>query len=141
VSKPVVLDTSAILAFVDDEPGADTVEKMLLAAEAGRVELFGSFVTITEARYITMQEQDEAGADGLIGRLKSWPVKWIHSDEQLCLLAGRFKAERRISLADAFVGATAFQLGAKVLHKDPEFTALADEIELQALPYKKGRQS
>lgn len=140
MNEPVVVDASAILAYVDDEEGAETVEKCLLSARHGRMELFAGFVTLTELRYITMREKDEASADCLVGLVKSWPMKWIHSDEELCLLAGRFKAEHRISLADAFVAATAFRLSAVVLHKDPEFESLEGKIKLLPLPYKKGKK-
>jgi len=72
----------------------------------------------------------------LLPLVKSWPITWIHSDEQLCLLAARYKAQYRISLADAFVAAAAFKLNAALVHKDPEFDALESEVKLQPLPYK-----
>lgn len=139
MAKAVILDTSAILSFVDDEDGADTVCGHLRSAEAGRSRVIASFVSLTECRYITLQEQGESAADYLIGLLKDWPLEWIHSDEPICLLAAHYKAEHHLSLADAFVAATARIHGAILVHKDPEFEPLGKELSLFALPYKSAR--
>ena len=136
MSESVLLDTSAILAYVDDEAGASAVEGFLRAAERHDCVLYASFVTLTELRHVTMQERDEVSADYLIGLVKSWPLHWVYPDERQCLLAARYKAQYRISLADAFVAAAARTLGATLVHKDPEFAPMAREVALQPLPYK-----
>jgi len=136
VVERVVLDTSAILTLVDDEDGAHTVEGYLRAGQEQKVALYASFVTLTEIRYITIQEKDESTADYLIGLAKSWPLQWVYPDERQCLLAARYKAEYRISLADSFIAALGHLLDATLVHKDPEFEPMAGEIRLQALPFK-----
>lgn len=35
-----VLDTSALLAYYQDEPGADIVEQLLNKAQAGKIEIY-----------------------------------------------------------------------------------------------------
>jgi predicted nucleic acid-binding protein len=40
-------------------------------------------------------------------------------------------------LADAIIAAFAIQCNAVLVHKDPEFEALAGQMLLEALPYKK----
>lgn len=137
MSDPVLFDTSAILALVDDEEGADTVQQYLTSAREYKVRLFASFVSLVEVRYITIQEKDEPGADYLVGLIKSWPLQWIYPDERQCLLAARFKAGYRIALADAIIAAAAYMLKAILVHKDPEFNQLSQEIRLLALPYKR----
>jgi len=137
VSDPVLLDTSAIFALIDDEEGAETVEDYLNAAYKGKVRLFASFVSLIEVRYIVIQEKDEPSADYLVALVKSWPLKWIYPDERQCLLAARFKAQYRISLADAMIAAAAHTLKALLVHKDPEFDPLSSEIQLLVLPYRK----
>ena len=57
---------------------------------------------------------------------------------QLINTPGKLKATHRISFADAWVAATAMMLGAILVHKDPEFEELEDEVEMLRLPYKKG---
>jgi ribonuclease VapC len=52
------------------------------------------------------------------------------------LTAAQFKAEHRLSLADSLIAAFSHRYEATLLHKDPEFEALADRVNLEALPYK-----
>jgi predicted nucleic acid-binding protein len=76
-------------------------------------------------------------ANGRLALLKKLPVEiiWQH-DEPALLQASRFKAENRISLADALIAALASRLDAVLVHKDPEFEALTGVVDLEALPYK-----
>jgi predicted nucleic acid-binding protein len=57
-------------------------------------------------------------------------------DEPVLLTAGRLKCENRLSFADALVAAYALREHATLMHKDPEFDALGEEIAVQRLPYK-----
>jgi predicted nucleic acid-binding protein len=57
-------------------------------------------------------------------------------DEPVLLTAARIKANFHVSLADAMIAAYTFQRKAMLVHKDPEFESLAEEIDLEALPYK-----
>ena len=135
----VVLDTSAILALIRDEPGAEFVEAKLEAVSAGKLVLMASFVSLTELFYITTQLGGARRAEELIAIVKSWPMRFIYPDEALCLLAGEIKAGFTVSFADAFVAATAQQANAVLIHKDPEFEALRSAVKLKALPYKPPR--
>ena len=136
MNELVVLDTSAIFAFLEDEQGADKVRDYIDAATRGKTRILLCFVTLTELRYVVIQEHDDVAADRAVAMVKAWPVEWVHSGEDLCRAAADLKARHRISLADAFIAATAQQHGAGLVHKDPEFDALAEEIQLLPLPYK-----
>jgi predicted nucleic acid-binding protein len=57
-------------------------------------------------------------------------------DEPILLTAARLKAEHHVSLADAVVAAFAIRNNAVLIHKDPEFEALAGLLPMEALPYK-----
>jgi PIN domain nuclease of toxin-antitoxin system len=69
VADAVVLDTSAILTLTGNEPGADEVQTYLSEAIAGRIQLHGSFASLTEVEYITAQEEGEEAARRRIIRL------------------------------------------------------------------------
>jgi hypothetical protein len=62
-------------------------------------------------------------------------IIWQH-DEPALLLASRFKAQNRLSLADALIAGLASQRSAVLVHKDLEFEALNGALDLEALPYK-----
>jgi len=132
-----VLDTSAVFALFGDEPGASVVEESLRLAQKGKILLHGSFVTLTEIHYIASRRFGPEQADKLLALARSWPVDWVHSDEALCLAAARIKSSSSLSLADAFIAATAQTRRATLIHRDPEFEPLAGQIDLKALPPKK----
>ena len=135
----VLLDTSAILTLIRDEPGSELVEAKLDAASAGKIALIASFVSLTELFYTAVQLSSARRAEELIAIVKSWPMQFIYPHETLCLLAGEIKASFAVSFADAFVAATARQSGSLLIHKDPEFEVLRATVKLKALPYKAAR--
>ncbi len=134
-----LLDTSAFITLADKEPGFERVQSLLKAGKRGELELHGSFVTLTEVRYILTYDRGEAKAARISAALRKFPVRWHHSDDALCEEAAKLKAAHKVSFADAFVAATAQRLAATLVHKDPEFNALQGVIQLQALPPKAGK--
>jgi len=57
-------------------------------------------------------------------------------DEDLVLPAARFKGRWKVSVADAWIAATAAVRDLTLIHKDPEFERLKEGVALLALPYK-----
>jgi ribonuclease VapC len=139
-TETFVLDTSALLCLKENEAGAAEVETIL--REHGKKEtVFISFMSVMELAYILEQEQGETAAHQGILQLKQLPVQIVESDEPLGLAAARIKAGHKLSVADAWIAATAERLGATLVHKDPEFEPLAKLIHLKTLPWKTGRGS
>lgn len=76
-------------------------------------------------------------ADSGSKMLKQLPVTFINAmDEPTLLTASRIKARHQLSFADAIIAAIAFQQQAILLHKDPEYEMIGDQVSLEALPYK-----
>ena len=126
-----VLDTSAILAFMTEEKGADTVEK-LLSRKGNR--LFIPWAVLFEIYYVTWRTRGEREANRRFVLIKELPalILW-NIEEPDVLAAARFKAQFQISFADAIIAAAAFRLDAILVHKDPEYEQLTGTIELQSL--------
>jgi predicted nucleic acid-binding protein len=127
-----LLDTSALLTFIEDEPGSDRVEEVLKDAA-----ILLPWPVLMEIYYITPQEKGRAEADrryALIRQLRA-EILWT-MDEPILLTAARLKAEHHVSLADAVVAAFAIRNNAVLIHKDPEFEALVGLLPMEALPYK-----
>jgi len=135
--KIYILDTSALLTFIEDEEGAERVESLLIEAEKGNVTVYLSFISLTEVFYITKKEKGEQEASERLGLIKSLAVHIIESEEPLNIMAGTLKADYRISLADAFIAALCQYHQGIIVHKDPEFEQLAPLMQELRLPYKK----
>ena len=133
-----VLDSSALFTLFEDEDGAETVQNMLEKAAKRDAMIFSSFVCYTEIFYITWQEAGAEEAQRRLDLISKLAITRVDSSQELGLVAGRLKANYRISFADAWVAATAIILGAILVHKDPEFEELEGELEMLRLPCKKG---
>ncbi len=127
-----VLDTSALLTLMEDEPGAERVNAVLRTGAAILL-----WIVMLEALYIVQQERGGAEAGRRYALVRELPAEILwQMDEPTMLVAARFKAQQRVSLADAVIAAVAVRCQATLMHKDPEFEALADTVRLEALPYK-----
>ena len=134
-----VLDTSAFLALLEQEPGADEVKRHIAAAIEGLAALHASFVSLTEVEYISTQERGQEIADARIADLRAMPIRWHHSDGAMCSAAAKLKAAHKLSFADSFVVALAQRLDATLVHKDPEMEALGAVVKQEMLPPKTGQ--
>lgn len=137
MAKTYLLDTSAVFTLTKGEDGSDTVADILTLAKAAKCVVLMSFASFMELYYITWMAQGESSAKELIILVKSLPVQRVDSSERITLSAGRIKALHRLSVADAFIAATAIDNNATLVHKDPELKVIANYTETLELPYKK----
>lgn len=128
-----------MIAFLADEPGAERVEEILSAADRGRTDVFASFMTYMELLYRVWQIRGEREGKVSYLRLKALPVRRVDVSEGLLLRAARIKASHPVSVADAWIAATAMITTSPLVHKDPEFRPLHREVRLVELPLKPRR--
>lgn len=133
------LDTSAVIAYFADEPGATEVERLLTLARTRRVGLFVSFMTFMEVLYRVWRHHGEREGKVAYLRLKALPVTRLDVSEGVLLRAARIKAAHDLSVADAWIAATALATASRLVHKDPEFRSLAGAVPLFELPLKARR--
>ncbi len=137
MGKKYVLDTSAFFTLTRGEEGNEQVERILQDAKRKSCSVYVSFMTLAELYYVTWHMQGEDAAQKMAGLMNGLPVEYVHSNNQLSLSAGRIKATHKLSLADAFIAATAIEKQAILIHKDPELEPMAKYVETVQLPYKK----
>jgi predicted nucleic acid-binding protein len=131
-----ILDTSALLAYIEDEDGAEYAEDLLIKAERNEITICISFVSLTEVMYITLQEKNEDLAEARVDLIKSLSCTIEESSENLNFSAARLKARNRISLADAYIAALCQERNGILVHKDPEFEKMSPTVRQHKLPYK-----
>lgn len=132
--KRYLLDTSALLALWDEEEGADTVSDILQQCENGQAKCFACFMSQMEILYRVWKDENEQAGRLAYEQCKSLPIEWIHESTELLEKAAQLKATCRVSLADAWIAASALLQGATLVHKDPEFETV--QCQQLALPYK-----
>ena len=128
-----VLDSWALIAFFEDEPAAEAVEKILEQATAGKHKLLISVVNWGEVYYNTAREVSEAAAEQKLRDIAAMPIEVVGVDQHLAKLAAHYKATKRMSYADCFGAALARLKNAEFVTGDPEFKEVEKEIKINWL--------
>ena len=130
-----VLDSWALMAFFEDEPAAEQVEKLLTQAAAERHRLLLSVVNWGEIYYSTMREVSQEAAEQHARAIAALPIEIVGVDDDLVLArqAAILKAEYKMSYADCFGAALAKVRNCELVTGDPEFKALEKEIKIHWL--------
>lgn len=131
-----VLDSWALIAFFEDEPAAEQVERLLVKADAGTHKLLLSVVNWGEVYYNTMREMSQRAAEQTAKEMDGLAIEIVGVDDRnldLVRQAAVYKATRKISYADAFAAALAKTKNAELVTGDREFKAVEDEIKIEWL--------
>ncbi len=128
-----VLDTSAVLALRGDEPGAARVEHILRAGQSGAGAVLVSFMTRMEMLYRITADEGAAAAAEAVRLLDAAGIEWVSCEDDILTAAAALKAPGGLSVADAWIAATARVRNAVLVHKDPEF-AVARDVSQERLP-------
>ncbi|WP_376792204.1 type II toxin-antitoxin system VapC family toxin [Thermoflexus sp.] len=131
----VCLDAFALLSWLQDEPGADQVEKFLERATAEEeFHCWVSWINLGEVYYRLFRARgiDEADAFWWDVR-RSIPVTPVGVTAKRVLEAARLKARYAIALADAFAVQLAREMDLPLVTGDPEIRALEKQGILQVI--------
>ena len=97
-----LLDACALLAYINDEDGADIIEDLLTRSTNGNVSLSMSIINVMEIYYGVYRDISIDEADDILNGIISLPLNIIDNMSVPVLReAGRIKASYRISLADS----------------------------------------
>jgi len=128
-----VLDSYALLAYLQDEPGAARVQRLLNLAKKRRAALWISVVNLAEALYIIERERCLPKVQQAIAVIDELPLNVVEVDRALAFSAAHVKARHALAFADAFAVALAKEKKASVVTGDPEFKTVAKEIPIEWL--------
>ena len=130
VKTPKVLDSFALLAFLNKEAGFEQVRTLLRTAEAAGAPLLMNEINVGEVFYIIAKARSLEKAEDFLHRLATLPVKPVSNTFPDVLEAARVKAQFPLSYADAFTVSTALRSQAIVITGDPEFHTVEHLVEI-----------
>ncbi len=131
MTRPSVLDSFALLAYLAREPGFETVRALLRDADAtGRPAVMNE-INVGEVYYRTAKDRSPAKADAFLRVLETLPIRVVGNAFPQVLEAARLKARYPIAYADAFALATAIREHAVLVTGDPEFRAIGELVEIR----------
>jgi uncharacterized protein len=108
VADEFVFDACAVIAYLNDEEGADKVEELLWESNQKLNTLFIHEINLLEIYYGVYRDEGEQLAEETYDKIINLPIKVITGmNKNVFKAAGRFKAIYRISLADSIALAEA----------------------------------
>jgi len=122
-----LFDTKALIAFFNNEEGAEFVEKLLREVDEDKAEGFMSSITLTEIYYLYSRRVGGEVARKRVEQIRLSNLKVVPIDEKVALKAGEYKV-KAIPIADALIAASAYSVGAKVVTDDKHFEGLDVEV-------------
>ena len=131
--KAIVLDSWAVISYLEDEPTATTVADIISDAHEQEVPLLMTVVNAGEVWYIVAREASVADADASIKQLRDLGIVFVDADWGLARDSGYFKSRNKMSYADCFAAALARQRKAHLATGDPEFKQVEQEITVHWL--------
>lgn len=131
-----VLDSFAILAYFEGEPGMARVRTLLTEATKGRLALYLSVINLGEVLYIVEREQGLVAAQRALAALDQLPIQVESAERSVVLAAARLKAHYPISYADAFAVVAAQEHQAVLVTGDPDFKPVENDgtLKVEWLP-------
>lgn len=129
--KGFILDSYALIAYFEDESGAEKVERILGQAEKGKISLFMSIINWGEVYYSMYRSKGEEKAEEAILIMEQLPIKFIEADRDIVYQAARLKANHSIAFGDCFAAVLALNIDYVLLTGDKEFKKLGDRIKVE----------
>jgi len=128
--KAIVLDSWAVMAFLQDEPAAEEVADTLADAQENGVPVGMTVVNAGEVWYIVARRTSAAEADRTLRLIEEIGVRLVDVDAGLTRIAAGYKVKGKISFADCYAAALTKHLKATLVTGDAEFKQLEDEISI-----------
>jgi ribonuclease VapC len=129
-AKAYVLDTWAVIAYLEDEPSGETIEELIATAHEEQVPIYMSVINLGEVWYTVAREISEEEANSSIKILSDLRIQVENVDWEITQEAARFKSQHKMSYADAFAAALAKVMKAELVTGDNEFKPLDGEIKI-----------
>jgi ribonuclease VapC len=127
--KNTVFDSYALLAFIFDEPGAETVAETFKLALQDKKRIFITTVNWSEVMVITIRAKGKNAWKTVQSHLHDLPIEIVDADLALSEAAAEFKAAHKMSLADAYAAALTKIKKAELVTGDPEFRAVESLVK------------
>ena len=130
-SGEYVLDSYALLAYLEAEPGSDRIRELLDAAKDRKCHLYMCVVNMGEVMYIVERERGLPKAQETLARIDELPIEIVNVDRPLTLAAAHLKMDCPIAYADCFAAALSQLKNATLVTGDPEFNKIKPDSNVR----------
>jgi predicted nucleic acid-binding protein len=132
-----ILDSSAILRYLDDEPGAARVAEIIKSHLGGRNTVIISALHWGEVAGITCKARGRQAMDLALSRLHAFGLEIVSADADRAVRASLVKLKRGIPYVDAFGVELAADSADRVLvTADFDFKSASRDVAIEFLSAK-----
>lgn len=125
-----VLDSYALIAFLENEAGAEQVSHFIKQARDAEKPLLMCVVNWGEVFYILCRAAGREAAEKAMQNIDTLPIDVTPVDKELTMLAADLKSTRKMSYADCFAAALAKMRKAELVTGDKEFKDVEKDIKV-----------
>ncbi len=134
MSRKKLLDSFALLTYLNKEPDFEKVKYTLAKAQEAGNSVLMNEINVGETYYILFRKRGVEKADYFLDTvLAGLPIVTVPNNFEHVIDATRIKAEYPLSFSDCFAVATARRESAIVLTGDPEFKKVEHLVEIEWL--------
>jgi len=130
VSVAKVLDSWALLCYLEQEPGFEKIIQVFEEAVNDSQPLLMTVVNWGEVYYQVARRYGDNRAREIERLIDSFPIILVDIDRNLTREAARLKATKKMAYADCFAAALAAYRKAELYTGDPEFRSVEKEIRI-----------
>ena len=131
MKKPnFVLDSFALLAYLQAEPASLKVKEVLKQVRDGDAEVFLSLINLGEIVYTVERKLGEDTSREVLQDVLTLPIEIAEVTMERVLSAAHIKGRFPISYADAFAVALAREMSATLITGDPEFKRVESLVKI-----------
>ena len=134
MKKKRLLDSFALLVYLNKEKGFQKVRDMLAEAQKSGEFILMNEVNVGEVYYILFRKRGQKQADYFLETiLAALPIAIITNTFNDVIDAAKIKAEYPLSFADCFAAALAWKQDAPIVTGDPEFKKIEHLVTVEWL--------
>jgi predicted nucleic acid-binding protein len=134
VKRKKLLDSYALLAYLNKEDGFEKVRNVLANAQKSNLPVLMNELNVGETYYILYRKRGHEQAEYFLDTiLAGLPISMISNDFNAVISASKIKARNALSFADCFAVATAQRENAVILTGDPEFKNVEKLVKIDWL--------
>ena len=131
-----LLDSYALLAYLNKEVGFEKVRDVLANAQKSSLPVLMNELNVGETYYILYRKRGQEQAEYFLDTvLAGLPISMISNDFNAVISASKIKAQHALSFADCFAVATAQRENAVILTGDPEFKNVEKLVKIDWLDF------
>ena len=128
--KRIVLDSSALMTFFENRPGAEKVQDLIHLGVEGKRQLLMSVVNWGEVYYSTWRTKGPGIARKVIEDIAQLPLEIIDANLELTCTAAELRAEHKFPYTDGFAAALAAQRKASLATSDKDFAHVQKKLDI-----------